>query len=351
MRFTVSEEVDSSCWNAKVLAAGGPVQLTAEWTKFVAAKDGSEPLYVDGGTSDDPVLAVVYLARSVLWPVARWPTASAECLPLARDSMAAVTALEQMLRERRCSEVTLNSYAATEAVPLHRIGYTETRRLEFELSLSSGVESTWRGFRATLRQRLRQFEKSRCTCRIRTDDEALAAFCAIEAETFERHRRLGKIYQPTREETFSLLWTTVLNSGRARAYFAEKEGRPVAGAIVGSYGDRAYYLYGGATQLGLSVQAPKGLLWFAIQREYERGVRRFNLGGMSQDAVQPDSVDYGLYEFKRGFGASERVCISGHKILIPWVTGMRGIAARLRRFVSRPRPESCSDGRLSRASR
>jgi lipid II:glycine glycyltransferase (peptidoglycan interpeptide bridge formation enzyme) len=96
-------------------------------------------------------------------------------------------------------------------------------------------------------------------------------------------------------------------------------GVPIASVVVGTCGGKAYYLYGGATPDGLALNAPKGLLWFAVQQEYGNGVREFNLGGMSATADRPDSLDHGLYKFKTGFGASQRSCISGRKVLRPVV--------------------------------
>ena len=336
MTLRVSETIDAKDWNGRVVGLQGPVQLTTEWTEFVSAKDTVRPLFVERDGEAEAFLAVVYLTRSARWPLSLWPSTTTDCLPLAQDVPSAISALEDILEARGCTEFHVNSYAATATVPLAAMGYTETRRLEFDLSLTPGLERVWKNFRPTMRQRIRQFETSGVACRERSDRAALTAFCEIETETHARHMEQGKFYDPTRNETFALLWTTLLSSGRARAYFAEKDGVPVAAAIIGICGARAYYVYGGATAVGLRAQAPKGLLWQAIQQEYQRGVREFNFGGLSADAARSDSLDHGLYEFKTGFGAVERLCISGHKVLRPWVSrfqrGARqfagGLAAR-----------------------
>ena len=94
---------------------------------------------------------------------------------------------------------------------------------------------------------------------------------------------------------------------------------PIASAVIGVCGASAYYLYGGANADGLATNSPKGLLWYAIQQEYERGIREFNFGGVPSGAKDPDSIDHGLYLFKRGFGGTERCCIGGRKVLRPGV--------------------------------
>ena len=104
--------------------------------------------------------------------------------------------------------------------------------------------------------------------------------------------------------------------------------------MVGVCGANAYYIYGGATPEGLTLNAPKGLLWFAIQKEYEQGVREFNLGGMPASAAQPSSLDHGLYQFKTSFGGAERSCISGRKVFRPILTtiqtGLRDVNQSIR---------------------
>ena len=106
-------------------------------------------------------------------------------------------------------------------------------------------------------------------------------------------------------------------------------GVPVASVVVGSIGSNAYYIYGGATPEGLTLQAPKGLLWFAIQREFSLGVREFNLGGMAAEAAETASLDHGLFKFKSSFGAVKRICIGGRKLLRPSIVAMKTKIHRL----------------------
>lgn len=330
------ETVDAACWNQQIVSLNGPMQLTTEWASFVCAKDRLQPLFIESGSGDAAVVAIVYLSSSSKWPLSRWPVASADSLPLAGDRTRALADIELALRRRGVSEFQLNSFAYDGAAPfpLAPQGYAEMARYEFVLSLDQGVDVAWRATRPTLRNDIRRFERSGVMCRIRPDRGVVSELHGIEQETASRHRAQGKTGNPMREATYEALWETLVRTGRARIYTAEKAGVPIASVVIGVCGANAYYLYGGATPNGLALNAPKGLLWFAIQQEYAAGVREFNLGGMSATAADPGSLDHGLYKFKTAFGAAERLCISGQKILRPELvaakTGLRTFIRRVR---------------------
>lgn len=308
------------------------MQLTTEWASFVCAKDKLHPLFIESGQGGKAIAAIAYLSSSNKWPLARWPTASADCIPIANDRAGAIARIETVLRTRGVTEFQLNSFAYDDAspTPLTPLGYAERVRHEFALSLEQGLDKVWSGLRPTLRNDIRRFERTGVVCHARADEGVVSALYGIEQETALRHRAQGKRGNPMRESTYEALWQHLVKTGRARVYLAEKDGTSISSVVVGVCGANAYYLYGGATPVGLTLNAPKALLWFAIQQEYGEGIREFNLGGMAATAAQPDSLDHGLYKFKTGFGASMRTCISGHKILRPRLLAAR---ARLKAIV------------------
>lgn len=340
-KISALDTVDSTRWNQRIASNNGPMQLTTEWVAFVCTQNRLRPLFMENSQGDDTFAAVVYLSSSSKWPLSRWPTASADCIPLANDRAAAIAEIERVLRYQGVSEFHLNSFAYDGASPIQLapLGYVENARYEFALSLEQGLEATWHGMRPTLRNDIRRFERSGVECRVRSDDGIVSALHGIEQETALRHRAQGKPGNPMREATYRALWEHLVKTGRTRVYLAERDGVAIASVVIGVCGTNAYYLYGGATPDGLSLNAPKGLLWFAFQQEYAEGVREFNLGGMSAMAAQPESIDHGLYKFKTGFGACERTCISGQKVFRP---GLVKAQARLREFFQTLRNQSTS---------
>ena len=330
-----SNDIDPIHWNERIVSLDGPMQLTTEWASFVCAKDNLRSFFFQSDNGDTSVASIIYLSSSSQWPLSRWPSASTDCIPLAGDRSEVIYELELALRKLGVIDLQLNSFAYESPSPIQlaQFGYEETARYEFVLSLQNGIDAVWLGTRATLRNDIRRFERSGIVCRTRSEKEIISALHKIEMETALRHRANGKHGNPMRKATYESLWTHVVNTGRAHIYLAEKEGEAIASVVIGVCGKNAYYLYGGATHEGLANNAPKGLLWFAIQQEYESGIREFNLGGMSVTAENPDSLDHGLFKFKTAFGATQRSCISGHKELRPiLVTAKKGVTKIAHKF-------------------
>lgn len=311
--------IDPTRWNERIVSLNGPMQLTTEWSSFVCAKDNLRPFFFQSDHGDNSVASIIYLSSSSQWPLSRWPSAHTDCIPLADDRSAVIFELEFALHRLGVSDLQLNSFAydVPSPIQLTEFGYEETARYEFVLTLQNGIEAVWLGTRPTLRNDIRRFERSGIVCRARSEKEVISVLHKIEMETALRHRANGKHGNPMRRATYESLWTHVVSTGRAHVYTSEKDGEPIASVVIGVCGSNAYYLYGGATYEGLASNAPKGLLWFAIQQEYANGIREFNLGGMAATAANPDYLDHGLFKFKSAFGATQRSCISGHKKLRP----------------------------------
>jgi hypothetical protein len=75
--------------------------------------------------------------------------------------------------------------------------------------------------------------------------------------------------------------------------FARKDGRIVAGAVVGRTGDVPVYLFGASRAEALELNAGYALQWWIVSWLREQGDRWYDLGG---GAMEPR-----LEQFKRGF--------------------------------------------------
>ncbi len=66
-------------------------------------------------------------------------------------------------------------------------------------------------------------------------------------------------------------------------------------------GDECVYLYGAAYDEFRKYNAPYAIQWYMIQESIKNHINRYNFYGLSGDFSE-NSVDYGVYEFKKGFG-------------------------------------------------
>ena len=91
---------------------------------------------------------------------------------------------------------------------------------------------------------------------------------------------------------------------------AESEGQPLAALMVFTRGARAWYVYGGSTDLQREKMPNYLLQWEAMRWARARGCTEYDLWGVpdEDEAVLEDGFAdrsdglWGVYRFKRGFG-------------------------------------------------
>ena len=67
------------------------------------------------------------------------------------------------------------------------------------------------------------------------------------------------------------------------------------------YGDEIVYLFSGSYAEYMSFCGQYRLQWEIIKYAADNGYKRYNFYGI-QDVFNPNGKDYGVYEFKKGFG-------------------------------------------------
>jgi peptidoglycan pentaglycine glycine transferase (the first glycine) len=108
------------------------------------------------------------------------------------------------------------------------------------------------------------------------------------------------------------MWGTLVAAGHAKVRLAEKDGKPVAGALVWRCGEREVYQSAATNDAGRTAYAAYGLLWQCIIEARKGGARRFDFGGIPVDVTRKDDPMYGPYQFKKGFGGVPRRFVGAH---------------------------------------
>jgi peptidoglycan pentaglycine glycine transferase (the first glycine) len=101
---------------------------------------------------------------------------------------------------------------------------------------------------------------------------------------------------------FEAMWRHCLAPGGGWLLLAHVGGNLLAGAIVFRVGRFAWYLYGATTTRGREHMPAYAVQWEAIRRSRAAGCEVYDFRGVSGD-LSEDNPLYGLYRFKRGFGA------------------------------------------------
>ena len=76
---------------------------------------------------------------------------------------------------------------------------------------------------------------------------------------------------------------------------------PMATSFFITQQDECVYLYSAAYDEFKKYNAPYAIQWHMIRECLKNGIKRYNFYGLSGD-FKEDAVDYGVYEFKKGFG-------------------------------------------------
>jgi len=110
------------------------------------------------------------------------------------------------------------------------------------------------------------------------------------------------------EGYYQNLWRTFLREKSlskidpvAQPLIAEYEGQPVAGAVIFSFGDRAWYLHGMSLPEHSKKMAPHLIQWEAMLWAKTQGCKVYDMWGAPDVFNESDSM-WGVYRFKRGYG-------------------------------------------------
>jgi len=110
------------------------------------------------------------------------------------------------------------------------------------------------------------------------------------------------------EDYYQFIWKIFLDDSLdpesdpiAQPLIAEYEGKPVAGAVIFKFGDRAWYLHGMSLPEHNKKMAPHLLQWEAMRWAKEAGCLVYDMWGAPDNFHESDSL-WGVYRFKRGYG-------------------------------------------------
>jgi lipid II:glycine glycyltransferase (peptidoglycan interpeptide bridge formation enzyme) len=129
---------------------------------------------------------------------------------------------------------------------------------------------------------------------------ALADFDRIYRQTGARAGFAVRI-----PDYYERLWATFGAAGRARLFFAVRDGERLAVLFHLVCGDRVAEVYGGMTEAGAASRANYLLKWEAIHALQAEGLRTYDLWGLATG---------GIRKFKEGFGGTELTWIGARDL-------------------------------------
>lgn len=169
-------------------------------------------------------------------------------------------------------------------------------RYVFRLDIKGKTEDEiFAGFHQKTRYNIRLAIKKGVTVKEGTKED-LKDFHKIMVETGARD---GFIIRPL--EYFEKMYDA-LAPEHMKVLMAYYEGKPISGVIPIMYGNKTWYLYGASSNKYRNVMPNYLLQWEMIKLAIARKNDIYDLRGVS-GVVDESHPQYGLYRFKKGFGA------------------------------------------------
>ena len=165
------------------------------------------------------------------------------------------------------------------------------------LDLTPSEDALLAAMKQKTRYNIRLAARKGVTVRVGTHED-LPLLYRMYAETAARD---GFIIRP--KAYYLAVWQTLMAAGMAEPLIAEVESEPVAAIVVFRFGARAYYFYGMSTGRHRNKMPTYALQWEAIRRAKDAGFRWYDFWG-APDEFTPDDPMWGVFRFKRGFGAT-----------------------------------------------
>lgn len=170
-------------------------------------------------------------------------------------------------------------------------------RYVFRLDITPSIEELTAALHSKTRYNIRLAKRKGVTVKEDCTREDLKAFYEILTVTAERDNFLVRAFS-----YFEILWECLVEHGLAKLFMAEYEGRYIAGTLAFIFGDKAWYLYGASSNKHRNVMPNYLLQWAMISWAKSKGCTMYDFRGVPGNLTE-DNPLYGLYRFKKGFGA------------------------------------------------
>jgi len=256
----------------------------------------------------------------------RGPVLSAEWA--AEDIDELFSRVERVARERRVvflkidPDVSKGDDWITESLVRNRFrqapetgGFSGVQpRWVFRLDISKSEDDILKGMDQKTRYNIRLAERKGVTIRPIEASEEIETFYRILVDTA---RRDGFLIRPV--VYFQDIQKYLATRGQAKFFLAESEGKPIAGALALTHGKTAWYAYGASANTDRHYMPNHLMQWTMIRWAKSLGCTLYDFRAVPSNP-KPEDPLYGLYRFKKGFGAELTEFVGEYdRVYVPWV--------------------------------
>ncbi len=151
-------------------------------------------------------------------------------------------------------------------------------------------------FKEKWRYNIRLAERKGVIVRLDCDKSDLPIFYELLKETSKRDGFLVRDIK-----YFQDMWDLLVPAGFMKMALTYYQDKPIAGALVYHFGDKAMYTYGASSNEHRNVMPNHLMQWKLISWAHEQGCKWYDFRGVSPQKNESDDHLRGLNRFKEGF--------------------------------------------------
>lgn len=166
--------------------------------------------------------------------------------------------------------------------------------VEHIICLARDTRTLWSRLRPSTQRSIRKAQRAGVRVSISRSRDAMAIYYRLHCSTRRRHGS-----PPQSRRFFDCLHESVVARGNGLVALAWTGATPVAGAVFLHAGRQAIYKYGASRKEFQELRANNLVMWVGMKWCAEHGCESLSLG-------RTDSDDFGLLQFKDGWGGERR---------------------------------------------
>lgn len=322
--LTASHSVEPDNWDQALHRLNGCPFHSYKWSRYSGENRDRPIIYFTLTDSKGTMLALAHgqVNRPMPGGHSSFQSISFGSFPAYTDAEslnAMIQKIEDYSSHKGFMSIEWRSFGTPEACSLCSVLPEGKKRWEFIVDLEGSQEDLRKRLHGKKRNLIKKAEKSGLRVELAQSREQILSYRNLAMKTWQRKTDQGiRFPKPPREAQFKLMKKRLIDPGIGKMYLAYDGSDPVAGAFFAGFYDSAYYVLSAAIETGLKKSAPDLLIWTAMCDYQGEGVRRFNLGGVSENEVPDGSLEQsGLYHFKIRFSAQVKPCFNSSNILKP----------------------------------
>jgi len=324
MKIRFEEDVNRNEWDERLCSMGGTIFHSSTWAEY-GEKTSKRvvPKFITLVSEEGEILGIAlgfhqFSSRKFISRFTKrlW----LDAIPVVRNQSKTIlyeflTLLSKQAYDLGYLELFVGSYASDDvSEEMKELCFELRGRIEFVIDLDISEEDLWKGLAHKRRKNIRKSRRCGVILNEMTNDKGLAELRRLQGESISRIREREGISIGSHTDTQEDPLRVLVESGHGRIIVAESDGEAVSASLFTCFNDLVYHTISGHSRKAFETQAPTLLLWEMILKYRSEGAKKFNLSGCKSDAVEENSSEHGIYNYKRAFGGDPIECASGRRI-------------------------------------